>query len=227
MSSLPRFELQRSYHHVLPQDHYLQQIVSPCKDVEGLNYKFHYNLYHKYVSLLDMSADPTVRLSYQHPVSRAEIPLRILSIARTNPRTTQRRCTTARNRQVDLALHAARRRESPRTHRGVQRALAIRRPRIRPHDHRHQQVRTLQSPGPHMHHISALRTPLTIPFPDRKSLAAHSPRSSPTTARASSPSTSTRYRSTPSDPPRRLQTGTEAARITHTTSCAPRRPSLT
>ncbi|KAI9464295.1 NAD(P)-binding protein [Russula earlei] len=28
------------------QDHYLQQIVSPFKDVEGLNYKFHYNLYH-------------------------------------------------------------------------------------------------------------------------------------------------------------------------------------
>ncbi|KAI0287610.1 hypothetical protein BC826DRAFT_1169809 [Russula brevipes] len=28
-------------------DHYLQQIVSPFKDVEGLNYKFHYNLYHK------------------------------------------------------------------------------------------------------------------------------------------------------------------------------------
>jgi methylenetetrahydrofolate dehydrogenase (NAD+) len=37
--------------HYLPnctqQDHYLQQIVSPFKDVEGLNYKFHYNLYHK------------------------------------------------------------------------------------------------------------------------------------------------------------------------------------
>ncbi|EIW76293.1 NAD(P)-binding protein [Coniophora puteana RWD-64-598 SS2] len=28
------------------QDHYLQQIVSPQKDVEGLNFKFHYNLYH-------------------------------------------------------------------------------------------------------------------------------------------------------------------------------------
>ncbi|KAI0299110.1 NAD-binding protein [Multifurca ochricompacta] len=28
------------------QDHYLQQIVSPFKDVEGLNYKFHFNLYH-------------------------------------------------------------------------------------------------------------------------------------------------------------------------------------
>ncbi|KAF8897860.1 hypothetical protein BD779DRAFT_1608349 [Infundibulicybe gibba] len=28
------------------QDHYLQQIVSPFKDVEGLNFKFHYNLYH-------------------------------------------------------------------------------------------------------------------------------------------------------------------------------------
>ncbi|KAF9534123.1 NAD(P)-binding protein [Crepidotus variabilis] len=30
----------------LQQDHYLQQIVSPLKDVEGLNFKFHYNLYH-------------------------------------------------------------------------------------------------------------------------------------------------------------------------------------
>ncbi|KAF9464801.1 methylenetetrahydrofolate dehydrogenase [Collybia nuda] len=28
------------------QDHYLQQIVSPFKDVEGLHVKFHYNLYH-------------------------------------------------------------------------------------------------------------------------------------------------------------------------------------
>ncbi|KAH9967066.1 hypothetical protein BGW80DRAFT_1341202 [Lactifluus volemus] len=28
------------------QDHYLQQIVSPFKDVEGLNFKFHFNLYH-------------------------------------------------------------------------------------------------------------------------------------------------------------------------------------
>lgn len=32
------------------EDHYLQQIVSPFKDVEGLNYKFHFNLYHKCVS---------------------------------------------------------------------------------------------------------------------------------------------------------------------------------
>ncbi|KAF7355735.1 Methylenetetrahydrofolate dehydrogenase [Mycena sanguinolenta] len=28
------------------QDHYLQQVVSPYKDVEGLHFKFHYNLYH-------------------------------------------------------------------------------------------------------------------------------------------------------------------------------------
>ncbi|TFY80509.1 hypothetical protein EWM64_g3497 [Hericium alpestre] len=27
-------------------DHYLQQVVSPFKDVEGLNFKFHFNLYH-------------------------------------------------------------------------------------------------------------------------------------------------------------------------------------
>jgi methylenetetrahydrofolate dehydrogenase (NAD+) len=37
--------------YALLEDHYLQQIVSPFKDVEGLNYKFHYNLYHKCVSL--------------------------------------------------------------------------------------------------------------------------------------------------------------------------------
>ncbi|KAG8684887.1 hypothetical protein FRC09_015087 [Ceratobasidium sp. 395] len=28
------------------QDHYLQQVVSPFKDVEGLHVRFHYNLYH-------------------------------------------------------------------------------------------------------------------------------------------------------------------------------------
>ncbi|CAG7848725.1 SubName: Full=Related to MTD1-methylenetetrahydrofolate dehydrogenase (NAD+) {ECO:0000313/EMBL:CCA69946.1} [Serendipita indica DSM 11827] len=28
------------------QDHYLQQLVSPFKDVEGLHYKWHYNMYH-------------------------------------------------------------------------------------------------------------------------------------------------------------------------------------
>ncbi|KAF8969385.1 methylenetetrahydrofolate dehydrogenase [Flammula alnicola] len=28
------------------QDQYLQQVVSPLKDVEGLHFKFHYNLYH-------------------------------------------------------------------------------------------------------------------------------------------------------------------------------------
>ncbi|EJU06349.1 methylenetetrahydrofolate dehydrogenase [Dacryopinax primogenitus] len=28
------------------QDQYLQQVVSPLKDVEGLNFRFHYNLYH-------------------------------------------------------------------------------------------------------------------------------------------------------------------------------------
>ncbi|KAG8761775.1 hypothetical protein FRC11_013168 [Ceratobasidium sp. 423] len=30
----------------LRKDHYLQQVVSPFKDVEGLHVKFHYNLYH-------------------------------------------------------------------------------------------------------------------------------------------------------------------------------------
>ncbi|KXN89431.1 Methylenetetrahydrofolate dehydrogenase [NAD(+)] [Leucoagaricus sp. SymC.cos] len=44
------------------QDHYLQQIVSPLKDVEGLHFKFHYNLYHN-IRFLDpkslLSATPT------------------------------------------------------------------------------------------------------------------------------------------------------------------------
>ena len=29
----------------------IRQVVSPLKDVEGLHFKFHYNLYHKYVLL--------------------------------------------------------------------------------------------------------------------------------------------------------------------------------
>ena len=38
------------------EDHYLQQIVSPFKDVEGLNYKFHYNLYHKCVPFCSLAS---------------------------------------------------------------------------------------------------------------------------------------------------------------------------
>ncbi|KAF9515257.1 hypothetical protein BS47DRAFT_1376304 [Hydnum rufescens UP504] len=37
------------------QDHYLQQVVSPAKDVEGLNVKFHYNLYHNIRFISPMS----------------------------------------------------------------------------------------------------------------------------------------------------------------------------
>jgi hypothetical protein len=106
------------------------------------------------------------RLSHQHPVSRAQIPPCVLAFPRPRPRTTQRRRPTSRNRQVDLTMHTTRRREIPRAHRGIQRAPAIRRPRLRPHDNRHQQVRlafpsaatttgTTSSSGP--------------PLPDRKS----------------------------------------------------------
>jgi len=43
------------------RDHYLQQVVSPRKDVEGLNTKFHYNLYHniRYIDPQTLSASPT------------------------------------------------------------------------------------------------------------------------------------------------------------------------
>jgi hypothetical protein len=45
-------------------------------------------------------------------------------------------------------MHASRRRKIPRAHRGVQRALAIRRSRLWPHRNRHQQVRTSPPPLP-------------------------------------------------------------------------------
>jgi len=46
------------------QDHYLQQVVSPFKDVEGLHFKFHYNLYHNIRFL-----DPKSLLSSVPPAS--------------------------------------------------------------------------------------------------------------------------------------------------------------
>jgi hypothetical protein len=33
------------------------QIVSPFKDVEGLHFKFHYNLYHKYETFFLLDKD--------------------------------------------------------------------------------------------------------------------------------------------------------------------------
>ncbi|KAI0029034.1 NAD(P)-binding protein [Vararia minispora EC-137] len=52
------------------QDHYLQQVVSPFKDVEGLNFKFHFNLYHN-IRYLDpkslTSAAPLTR--YPEPTT--------------------------------------------------------------------------------------------------------------------------------------------------------------
>ena len=41
------------------QNHYLQQVVSPLKDVEGLHFSFHYNLYHKFAFPLPQSPVPT------------------------------------------------------------------------------------------------------------------------------------------------------------------------
>ncbi|KZT24556.1 NAD(P)-binding protein [Neolentinus lepideus HHB14362 ss-1] len=43
------------------QDQYLQQVVSPLKDVEGLHFKFHYNLYHniRFVQPKDLMSSVT------------------------------------------------------------------------------------------------------------------------------------------------------------------------
>ena len=48
------------------------QVVSPLKDVEGLHFKFHYNLYHKYALRFYMAVN-TPRNNPQHSVSEAGI----------------------------------------------------------------------------------------------------------------------------------------------------------
>ena len=55
-------------------------------------------------------------------------------------------------------MHASGRRKIPRAHRGIQCTLAVRRPRLRPHRNRHQQVRT-----------SPLLLPLERPRPTTRS----------------------------------------------------------
>ncbi|KZT71496.1 NAD(P)-binding protein [Daedalea quercina L-15889] len=57
------------------QDHYLQQVVSPFKDVEGLHFKFHYNLYHNIryldpkslISSVPPTSAPAVAIEDQPP----------------------------------------------------------------------------------------------------------------------------------------------------------------
>jgi len=56
------------------QDHYLQQIVSPLKDVEGLHFKFHYNLYHNIRFIEPKSLTSSVPSSVPHVPVKDDIP---------------------------------------------------------------------------------------------------------------------------------------------------------
>ncbi|KAJ9093180.1 hypothetical protein QFC21_006497 [Naganishia friedmannii] len=58
------------------QDQYLQQCVSPYKDVEGLNHKFLFNLYHnvRYISPKTLSAIPASHLPESLLASKEDIP---------------------------------------------------------------------------------------------------------------------------------------------------------
>ncbi|KIK03138.1 hypothetical protein K443DRAFT_676985 [Laccaria amethystina LaAM-08-1] len=58
------------------QDHYLQQVVSPLKDVEGLHFKFHYNLYHniRFIDPKSLLASPTPSASSASTVEPEEPP---------------------------------------------------------------------------------------------------------------------------------------------------------
>ncbi|KAJ9111017.1 hypothetical protein QFC22_006613 [Naganishia vaughanmartiniae] len=58
------------------QDQYLQQCVSPYKDVEGLNHKFLFNLYHnvRYISPKTLSAIPASHLPESLQANKDDIP---------------------------------------------------------------------------------------------------------------------------------------------------------
>ncbi|KAF9226863.1 NAD(P)-binding protein [Gyrodon lividus] len=56
------------------QDHYLQQIVSPLKDVEGLHSKFHYNLYHNIRFIDPNSLTSSIPSSTPHIPVKDDIP---------------------------------------------------------------------------------------------------------------------------------------------------------
>lgn len=58
------------------QDHYLQQVVSPFKDVEGLHVKFHYNLYHniRFIRPQSLLGVPTPVGAQTSPAPAAEAP---------------------------------------------------------------------------------------------------------------------------------------------------------
>ncbi|CAE6437870.1 unnamed protein product [Rhizoctonia solani] len=58
------------------QDHYLQQVVSPFKDVEGLHVKFHYNLYHniRFIRPQSLLGLPSSTESPAAPAPAAEAP---------------------------------------------------------------------------------------------------------------------------------------------------------
>ncbi|CAE6361278.1 methylenetetrahydrofolate dehydrogenase (NAD+) [Rhizoctonia solani AG-1 IB] len=58
------------------QDHYLQQVVSPFKDVEGLHVKFHYNLYHniRFIRPQSLAGLPGSMDSPTVPTPAAEAP---------------------------------------------------------------------------------------------------------------------------------------------------------
>ncbi|KAF9782193.1 NAD(P)-binding protein [Thelephora terrestris] len=58
------------------QDHYLQQVVSPLKDVEGLHFAFHYNLYHniRYIKPTSLLAQPKIPSAEEIPVAIKDQP---------------------------------------------------------------------------------------------------------------------------------------------------------
>ena len=93
-------------------------------------------------TLFTLPPYPFALTSIQHPLPRAKVASSILTLSRRNSTSpANQRCRPAsRNRQVDPPMHASGRGKSARARRCLQRAVALRRPRLRPHRNRHQPV---------------------------------------------------------------------------------------
>lgn len=102
------------------------QIVSPFKDVEGLHFKFHYNLYHKWVTF------PTSQISFPHlapqyTIHRARFPSDICCPKSHIYSIWGERPAASRDSEIHHPMHTPRHRKVSGTHRSVQQNFAVRR----------------------------------------------------------------------------------------------------
>ena len=84
-----------------------KQVVSPLKDVEGLHFKFHYNLYHKYVLFLLLFILLTLSKK-KYPFRRTKIPV---GVSYANSNLNGQRGAAGWHGQVYYSLYSSRNRQ--------------------------------------------------------------------------------------------------------------------